>query len=221
MVGKERITLEPGQLVTSRKSLSEKTKVSESKIERILKLFKNEQQVEQQSYSTNRIITVLNWHKYQESEQQTEQQVNSEWTASEQQVNTNKNIKNLKNKRIKEIKDIGQSTDSPTPKRFIPPTLEDVKGYCQERKNKVDPQKWIDHYTSNGWKVGKNAMKDWKAAVRTWERSEYGKGNADKGRNPKTNGKPQIPTVSGVTAEPISKQELEEYRALARKIDGG
>ena len=55
------------------------------------------------------------------------------------------------------------------------PTLEDVKAYCSERKNKVDPERWYDYYTSNGWKVGKNPMKDWKAAVRTWERTDEGR----------------------------------------------
>ena len=52
------------------------------------------------------------------------------------------------------------------------PTLYEVKEYCSERGNKVDPERWFDYYTSNGWKVGKNPMKDWKAAVRTWERGE-------------------------------------------------
>lgn len=52
------------------------------------------------------------------------------------------------------------------------PTLDEVKAYCSERGNKVDPERWFDYYTSNGWKVGKNPMKDWKAAVRTWERGE-------------------------------------------------
>ena len=55
------------------------------------------------------------------------------------------------------------------------PTLEEVKAYCSERGNKVDPERFIDYYTSNGWKVGKNPMKDWKAAVRTWERSDVQK----------------------------------------------
>lgn len=58
--------------------------------------------------------------------------------------------------------------------RFQPPTIEEVSSYCLERKKGVDPQKWFDHYTSNGWKVGKNSMKDWHAAVRTWEKNEYG-----------------------------------------------
>jgi len=57
-------------------------------------------------------------------------------------------------------------------KRFSPPTLEEVKAYCYERSNNVDPQRFIDYYTANGWKVGRNPMKDWKASVRTWEKSE-------------------------------------------------
>ncbi len=59
------------------------------------------------------------------------------------------------------------------PKRFIPPTLEEVRAYCLERNNSVNAEQWLDHYTSNGWKVGKNAMKDWKAAVRTWEKNDF------------------------------------------------
>lgn len=58
-------------------------------------------------------------------------------------------------------------------KRFIPPTIIEVKEYCLERKNNVDSQRFIDHYTSNGWMVGKNKMKDWKSAVRTWEKNNF------------------------------------------------
>ena len=58
-------------------------------------------------------------------------------------------------------------------KRFIPPTVDEVSLYCFERHNHVNAQKFVDYYSSNGWKVGKNPMKDWKAAVRTWERSEF------------------------------------------------
>ena len=58
-------------------------------------------------------------------------------------------------------------------KRFIKPTLEEVQAYCQERKNKIDPAHFIDYYTAKGWKVGKQPMKDWKAAVRTWEKNNF------------------------------------------------
>lgn len=56
-----------------------------------------------------------------------------------------------------------------TPLKFSPPSLADVRAYCAERGNGVDPERWYNHYTANGWMVGKNKMKDWKAAVRTWE----------------------------------------------------
>lgn len=57
------------------------------------------------------------------------------------------------------------------PARFEPPTVEEVKAYCQERKNAVDPQCFVDYYTANGWVQGKgNPIKDWRATVRTWER---------------------------------------------------
>ena len=67
-------------------------------------------------------------------------------------------------------KDIEKEVNKPQ-KRFTKPTIEEVQAYCLERNNGVDAQKWFDYYSSNGWKVGKNPMKDWKAAVRTWERS--------------------------------------------------
>lgn len=54
-------------------------------------------------------------------------------------------------------------------KRFSKPTIEDVDSYCIERQNKVDSVKFVNFYDSNGWKVGKNPMKDWRACVRSWE----------------------------------------------------
>lgn len=65
------------------------------------------------------------------------------------------------------------SKKSTRQKKFVPPTVEEVAAYCLERKNKVDSAYFVDHYTSNGWKVGKQNMKDWKAAVRTWEKNGY------------------------------------------------
>lgn len=74
---------------------------------------------------------------------------------------------------------IRQDKESVAKKRrvFTKPSLADVKAYCMERKNNVDAEAWIDHYASNGWKVGNNPMIDWKAAVRTWERNggKYGR----------------------------------------------
>ena len=65
-------------------------------------------------------------------------------------------------------------------KRFEKPSISDIKQYCMERNNNVNAEQFFDYYESNGWKVGKNSMKDWKAAVRTWERNEYRKPNSKK-----------------------------------------
>lgn len=69
--------------------------------------------------------------------------------------------------------------------RFVPPSVDDVRTYCEQRRNGVDPEHFVNFYASKGWKVGNSPMKDWKAAVRTWEqRDGRGPGTADK---PKTN----------------------------------
>ena len=57
-------------------------------------------------------------------------------------------------------------------KTFVKPTVEEVYQYCNERKNKVCADTFIDFYQSKDWKIGKNKMKDWKAAVRTWEKRQ-------------------------------------------------
>ena len=73
-------------------------------------------------------------------------------------------------------KEIDSSASTTTKrKRFEKPTLSQITQYCLERNNNVNADQFYDYYESNGWKVGKNAMKDWKACVRTWERNGYDK----------------------------------------------
>ena len=105
----------------------------------------------------------------QEGEKQGVENQGLEFQGVENQGKYNTNISNTKDKINKNnsIKDKGAKSV------FCKPTLEEVKAYCAERKNRVDPERWYNHYESVGWKVGRNPMKDWKAAVRTWERSSY------------------------------------------------
>lgn len=86
-----------GQILTGRKALAEKTGVNEHKIDRILKYLKSEQQIEQQTTTKFRLITINNYDRYQPSEQQIEQQVSNKRATSEQQVSTNNNDNNEKN----------------------------------------------------------------------------------------------------------------------------
>jgi hypothetical protein len=80
---------------------------------------------------------------------------------------TDKNVNNVNNeKKVKKI----------------PPVLEDVKKYCDERKNNINPQTFIDFYQSKNWMIGKNKMKCWKSSVRTWEKRNNN-GNQKTGNN--------------------------------------
>ena len=153
----EKIMLQPGQLITGRLKIAADLSVNESKVKRILNAFKTDQQIDQQASNKNSLITILNWESYQKSDQQTDQQMTSERPASDQQVTTNKNEKNEKNEKNK---------------TFSPPTADEVTAYCREMGYKVNPDAFVDFYDSKGWMVGKNKMKDWKAAVRNWNRSQ-------------------------------------------------
>ena len=95
-----------------------------------------------------------------------------------------------------------ESNPNPNPKenerarRFVSPSVSDVADYCRERKNGIDPAQFVNFYESKGWKVGSAPMKDWKAAVRTWEQRE------------KTGGK--IVSAQKYTQRDYDEQELEE-----------
>ena len=90
-------------------------------------------------------------------------------------------------KDIKIEKEIHSSAKSTTTKRkrFEKPSISDIKQYCMERNNNIDANQFYDYYESNGWKVGKNSMKDWKACIRTWERNGYDKPIKKKKKNNK------------------------------------
>ena len=89
--------------------------------------------------------------------------------SSENRTLSDKSKRKSKSKSIEIDKEVSKNA-----KRFTPPTVEEVRAYCQERGNHVDPERFVDFYSSKGWMVGKNHMKDWRAAVRTWERDDNG-----------------------------------------------
>lgn len=80
-------------------------------------------------------------------------------------INNNLNINNIKRNNTLSTADNPQGGRE----RFVKPTVEEVAAYCRERKNTVDAEEFVAHYESNGWKVGKNPMVNWKQSVITWE----------------------------------------------------
>lgn len=125
----EKIVLKPGQLITGRKVISEKFRVSESKVHRILLSLESEHQIERQTSNKNTLITIVNWDKYQKIEQLNATQLNDNCTTIEQQLNT---LQEQKNKRTKENnkKDIvAFPTEKTTKPKF---TIDSFEMLCVE-----------------------------------------------------------------------------------------
>lgn len=166
LFGGKRITLKPGQLLTGRNKIAEKFNISSSKVQRILKTLESEQQIEQQTGSKNRVITVKNWGKYQNSEQQSEQQLNNNWTATEQQVNTNKNKKKYKN--------ISPPIDPPLKREYgefkkVKLTDDEYERLVQ-RLGKDETGKYIVRL--DGWLAEGNTKKNHYATILNWVRKD-------------------------------------------------
>jgi len=106
---------------------------------------------------------------------------NGNRTQTEREQNANKKEREREKEKEREDK-----CPPPSPPRrgaaaprFSPPGVEEVAAYCLERGSGVDPQAFVDFYASKGWRVGSAPMKDWRAAVRTWERREPGRAPAE------------------------------------------
>ena len=150
VVGANKINLLPGQFITGRRKAAIELCMKESTANNYLKRLEAMQMIELNCNSRFTTVTVVNYKLYQGDSKKVDRKL----TEVEQKVDTNKKEKKEKNNNIC---------------RFTQPTLEEVQLYCEERSNGIDPQRFIDFYSSKGWKVGNTKMRDWKAAIRTWE----------------------------------------------------
>lgn len=176
MINGQIVVLAPGQLITSRRSISEKTGVQESKVERILKLLKTEQQIEQVGTAKFRVISIVNWGLYQSDEQVDEQQMNSRRTADEQQMNTPEEIQEWEE--CKE-KSSPPSVEYATPKKTRAPrkakiptpflVTGEMRTWAAESVPGVDlkteTEKFVDY-----WRGEATTKADWTATWRNWMR---------------------------------------------------
>ena len=111
---------------------------------------------------------------------------------------------------IKDIKEKESREKEPT--RFAPPTVEEVREYAKENGYDVDADRFVDFYASKGWLVGKNKMKDWRAAVRNWSRSQRQGESAD--------GKRQGMTAKGRNRFVNADQRDYDFDDLEKKLRG-
>lgn len=155
-----RITLKPGEIFTNLTEISDALKIDRNKVNRTLKMFESETQIEQRIGRSGRVISICNWVRYQQSETQSETQVKRDRNASETQTNSYNYIKKEKNVRM------GERADAPA--EFSPPSLDEVRAYCYERHLATNPERFYYYYQSKGWKVGSDPMTDWQAGLEAW-----------------------------------------------------
>lgn len=152
----EIVTVEVGTFVTSELKLMERWGWSKSKVRRFLELLVSDEMIVKKTDRKKTTIFIVNYSVFQEIETTKKLTIDQSKTDGRliKDTNNNDNNANNENKRIR---------------NFVPPTLEEVRSYCRERNNAVDPERFVDFYEAKGWMVGRNKMRDWKAAVRTWE----------------------------------------------------
>lgn len=164
LIGNKMETIDSGSFVTSELKLMDRWGWSKNKVRAFLKLLENDSMIVKNSNSKRTAITLVNYGKYQVLETTKEPQKDCKETADGLQKVHEQELKNEKN----------EKKGTNTIVRFTPPEIETIREYCSGRNNSVDPQTFYDFYSSKGWMIGKNKMKDWKAAVRTWERGSNG-----------------------------------------------
>ncbi len=154
-----------GQVGTSSRTLASRWQWSRGKVERFLKDLENDNQIEPQKNNVITLISICNYDDYQNTEPQTEPQTSRRQTTDEPQTDRNKNDKKEKN-----VKNDNNRDKAETSKRFAPPSIDEVQSYISEKGYSVDAESFVAFYQSKNWFVGKNKMKDWHAAVVTWEK---------------------------------------------------
>jgi len=171
-----------GAFITSAEKLGAEIGLSRQQIRRAFFNLQTTNEITIKSTNKYTIVYVQNWAKYQIDAVDGNQQKNKQKTpnstnkqpTNNQQTTTDKEIKKERIEEIKKSTKGDMGADAP----FYHPTLEEVRAYCKERNNNVDPETWFHHYDGNGWKVGKNPMKKWKSAIITWERNGGTNGTA-------------------------------------------
>jgi len=177
-----KVEVERGQFARSEATLAARWKWSRTKLRKFLNDLKKEQQIEKQANNVIQIITIVNYDLYQQKEPQPIQQKNRKKTAEEPQKDLYNNDNNDNNEENLSQEIFLESKKLPAPpalekqsKKFIKPSLKDVRDYFYERSGNGDyskehSEKFHDFYESKGWKVGGDKMVSWKASVRNWIR---------------------------------------------------
>lgn len=165
-------TIRRGQLVTSLPKISTDTGLTIQQARTALAHLISTGEVTDESNPHYRIITVVKYNDYQSATDRStdNQQTNNRQINRQSTDNLTPYIESIE--RIEDIEKIEKIESKGTAKRFTPPTKEEIFDFCLENKLSIDVDYLYDYYAAKGWKIGKDTMKDWKAAVRNWARRE-------------------------------------------------
>ena len=141
------LNIKRGQLVFGLNAASARLNISIRRLRKYLNWFESDDMIDKQITNKFSIISITNYSQYQDTGKQasSKSQATAKQTSTTIQVTSNK-------------------------EQSIPPTVDEVRAYCDSRSNGIDPEMFIAFYEARGWKIGKDRMKSWKACVVTWEK---------------------------------------------------
>ena len=163
--------LEPGQCIISISELAKWLEKHKTTVSKYLKAFESDGMITVIKRDRNgTTLSVNNWRTYQDFS--TSNATNSDRNATATRPNGNRNGTQTEIPKIPKKPDTRSKGAAP---KFVPPTVDEVRCYCEQRNNSVDPERFVDYYQAQGWKLANGrAMKDWRAAVRaTWEKKSF------------------------------------------------
>ena len=191
----DRGKLKRGEFFTTIPILASECGVSESTVWRYLNKLRESGEIKTTSDHKRTKVHINQWNKYQSAQIDKTAEQTADKTGDKTAEQTGEQT--YLYKRSKEDKKERSNRES-----FAKPTLDELRAYILENGFSVDPERFLDYYDSNGWKVGKSRMKDWKKAVNNWQRNE----------KPKK----ELPAYLSKEAEPASAEELEAVRRMMR-----
>ena len=196
VVGNTIVEVDRGQMVASNSFLMERWGVCTHTVRNFLRLLEADGMITQTTYPKFNIITICNYDKYKHKDiSKVDPSADPKVTpnadpntdhSTDPNADPNKEYKNIRTKEDiipptpqgeEQTSLFGMDADEEREKekrankKFVKPTVEEIAAYCRERNNTIDAESFFNFYESKGWVVGKSPMKDWKAAVRTWERN--------------------------------------------------
>lgn len=176
-VGYELVKVPRGTYMTTIRDLSTRWNWSRSKVANFLHFLEMQKMVNIKSDTKKTLVTVIKYRDFQDIK-------DTKKTPKRHASDTRKTREG--NLLYKETREQGNNIIEETTKTFRKPSVDDVREYCASRGNNIDPEAFVDYYESKGWMIGKNKMKDWRAAVRTWEKNEKERGTSQSGSRAKT-----------------------------------